>query len=202
MWDRRDTGPVRTHCLFTSPWNKEVKNHSPVTHLCLPLLAADLLAPEVRSRSVGRMAVEWAVTGPSCSAHWLPGRRWPWPEGEATKPSSSDSSCCFFRMAFCLALSLARFALARSYRSCDVKHTWADLPVLSAYLQRMQPLWTIQCQLSGHINNPMIQNNLNDYFFCDFYIVTVNKDKASDVTNEKPASLCTGCKILNTTYHN
>jgi len=93
------------------------------TYLCLPRLGAALLVPAVRSRSVGRMAVEWATTGPSCSAQPLAGR-WLWADGEATKPSSSDNSCCccFFKTAFCLARSLARFALARSYRSYHATH--------------------------------------------------------------------------------
>lgn len=134
-------------------WNSEIsqvtdktngleKIFTSVTNLCLPLLAADLLVPEVRSRSVGRMAVKWAPPGPSCSTHSVPDGRWPWADGEATKPSSSDSSCCFFRRAFCLARSLARFALARSYKSYHAKHKTWFAACLTAFLHIIIPLWT------------------------------------------------------------
>lgn len=123
--------------LFYKFLRKEkVEKNRSLTHLCLPLLA-DLLAPEVRSRSVGRTAVEWAVISPSCSDHWLLGRRQPCTEGEATKPSSSDNSCCcFFRRAFCLARSRARLAFARSCRSSSKIHITQVVGCLPASLQK------------------------------------------------------------------
>ena len=84
------------------------------SYLGLFLVAALLLGGEVKSKSVGRIATEWGTTCPSCSTHSLPGSV----DGEATNPSSSDNicccCCCFFKRAFCFALSLARFAFARS----------------------------------------------------------------------------------------